>query len=490
MLRQEKETSKARCTRLSELDLKLEDVHRLQMEELSVEKLGKYSDFINRIVDAALSKLSSDFSKYRTSLISDEDMTSIIERTKHDFPISFSFQNGTVHDAVNGFTCFLQSMWNSDDEVYRYLACFFEVCETYFLYLASVECADAFCCELILKCFQPIFYVCGMTNYKESVWHNMETLYGAETSIVDRETCRRNMMIRLNEGKNCIGTDTFGEMINDRTVKMNKSKDIKQVAVKSAALSSVTQCDEFRKKYICCEDVEKPPKSSTQKRTGIIRSRFSELAILCNFYPEQVSRKISDLDMYSQVDNLETPFPPKSNDDDDELSAAERADQERNATIDALVKGVIARRSGEVAANLKDNYDTDSEDEDSDEHVGTNMSVDGEVKGKTKKKKILTKANKLRIGSSTQDRMKIDPKEVANQNPFTKGKSMIVKDNVKEKRARLKTEQDRKAKLAELCFLRCQRFRTGTAAECNLPLFPSCDHEDAQKRYDRNYSPW
>jgi hypothetical protein len=194
--------------------------------------------------------------------------------------------------------------------------------------------------------------------------------------------------------------------------------------------------------------------------------------------------------MYLQVDNLETPFPPKSNDDDDELSAAERADQERNATIDALVKGVIARRSGEVAANLKDNDDTDSEDEDSDEHVGTNMSVDGEVKGKTKKKKILTKANKLRIGSSTQDRMKIDPKEVANQNPFTKGKSMIVKDNVKEKRARLKTEQDRKAKLAELCFLRCQRFRTGTAAECNLPLFPSCDHEDAQKRYDRNYSPW
>jgi hypothetical protein len=70
------------------------------------------------------------------------------------------------------------------------------------------------------------------------------------------------------------------------------------------------------------------------------------------------------------------------------------------------------------------------------------MSVDGEVKEKTKKKKILTKANKLRIGSSTQDRMKIDPKEVANQNPFKKGKEMIVMDNVKEKRARLKTEHD------------------------------------------------
>jgi hypothetical protein len=38
------------------------------------------------------------------------------------------------------------------------------------------------------------------------------------------------------------------------------------------------------------------------------------------------------------------------------------------------------------------------------------MSVDGEVKEKTKKKKTLTKANKLRIGSSTQERMKIDPR--------------------------------------------------------------------------------
>jgi hypothetical protein len=115
-----------------------------------------------------------------------------------------------------------------------------------------------------------------------------------------------------------------------------------------------------------------------------------------------------------------------------------------------------------VAANVDDNDDTDSEDEDSNEHEGTSMRVDVEVKEKTKKKKILTKANKLRIGSSTQDRMKIDPKEVANQNPFTKGKATIVKDNVKEKRARSKTEQDRKAKLAELCFLRCQRARTGT----------------------------
>jgi hypothetical protein len=66
------------------------------MEELSVKKLGKYSDFVNRIVDAALSKLTRNFSKYRTSLISDEDMTSIIERTKHDFPSSFLFQNGMI----------------------------------------------------------------------------------------------------------------------------------------------------------------------------------------------------------------------------------------------------------------------------------------------------------------------------------------------------------------------------------------------------------
>jgi hypothetical protein len=66
------------------------------MEELSVKKLGKYSDFVNRIVDAALSKLTRNFSKYQTSLISDEDMTSIIERTKHDFPSSFLFQNGMI----------------------------------------------------------------------------------------------------------------------------------------------------------------------------------------------------------------------------------------------------------------------------------------------------------------------------------------------------------------------------------------------------------
>jgi hypothetical protein len=96
ILRQEKETSQARGACLSELDLQLDDVHRLQMEELSVKKLGKYSDFVNGIVDAALSKLTRNFSKYRTSLISDEDMTSIIERTKHDFPSSFLFQNGMI----------------------------------------------------------------------------------------------------------------------------------------------------------------------------------------------------------------------------------------------------------------------------------------------------------------------------------------------------------------------------------------------------------
>lgn len=70
ILRQEKKTSKTRGARLSELDLKLEDFHRLQMKELSIKKLGKYSDVVNRIVDAALSKLTGDFSKYRTSLSS------------------------------------------------------------------------------------------------------------------------------------------------------------------------------------------------------------------------------------------------------------------------------------------------------------------------------------------------------------------------------------------------------------------------------------
>jgi hypothetical protein len=74
----------------------------------------------------------------------------------------------------------------------------------------------------------------------ECLAYNMETLYGAETSIVNRETCRRNMMIRLNEGKNCIGTDTFGELINDRTVKMKKSKDIKSKSPLSRQLSQVS----------------------------------------------------------------------------------------------------------------------------------------------------------------------------------------------------------------------------------------------------------
>lgn len=391
----------------------------------------------------------------------------------------------TIHDLVNGFDEFRESMYESCDEVYRFIASFFELCEDFFMYLDCVACADQLGCEMLLKHYQPIFYLCGMTNYKEVVWHQMDTMYGSETSIRDRETYRRSLMIRLNKGKSCIGTDTFGELVNLKTVSMNKSKDIKHCAAKSAAVTAVTQADEWRKRNMCFEE-PKPPKSSTKKRTSFVRDRISELACVAGLYQETPGRMVSDLSLYSLLDDLETPFPPTEADDDgddDELTAAERADKERNASIDAAVSGVIRKEDGNKS--LSDESDDSESDDDNDEEESASDGGNGK-----KKRKLLTKNNKVRIGSSTQDLLTIDPKGVAKVNPYTKGKEMIAKDDVKEKRARKKVVQERKVKLVELCFRRiCREKEVMSSSYCIHPL-PSTDREESQRTYDSLYSPW
>lgn len=398
----------------------------------------------------------------------------------------------TIHAAVQGFDEFLRSMWESSDEVYRYLACFLELSEVYFLFLECVECADQLGCELLLIYYQPIFYVCNMTNYKELVWRQMDSLYGSETSILERETCRRNVMIRLNKGKNCMGTDTVGEIINFLLVQQRKSKDIKHVAAKSSAITMTSQADEWRRQFICGEVEGKSQKSSTKKRSAAVRGRLSELAVNAELYREQPGRKITELDMYSLLNDLVTPFPPKKSDEDDEhddeLTAAERADKERNKTIASIVNSVIPKKErkkdGDDDDGVSSDEDSDSEDDD------IVMADDVQSQKKKTTRKILTDNKKLRIGSSTQDKMSIDPKGVAKVNPFEKGKEAMAKDNVKEKRARAKVEQNRKCKLAELCYLRTLRVKAVASVDSRIDPFPSCEHDEAQVEYDSRYSPW
>jgi hypothetical protein len=147
----------------------------------------------------------------------------------------------SVHDVVGRFCTFTRSMRHSSDGVYRYLACFLDLCEMYFLYLECVNCADQLGCELIMQHFQPLFYLCNMSNYKELVWRQMDTLYGSETTIMDRETCRRCQMIRLNKVKNCMGTDEFGELNNFLITTMKKSKSIEKCADKSASVTPIAR---------------------------------------------------------------------------------------------------------------------------------------------------------------------------------------------------------------------------------------------------------
>lgn len=359
-----------------------------------------------------------------------------------------------IHELVRGFEGFRKSMRTSNDAVYRYISFFFEVCETFFLFNDCVACADQLGCEMLMKHHQPIFYLCKMTNYKEVVWSNMDSLYGSETSIVERETVRRNLFVRVTKGKNCNGTDTLGEIHNKDTVGMNKSKSVENCVSKSASVRPASQAKQWAKRNILLEE-PKPPKSSTKKRTETVRERVSELASLCEIYEEKNGREVSELTLtlYALLDDIQTPFPPEpvcKETDDDELTAAEREDRQRRKAIEALVGSVYRKGKGETNSSGEVDSDDDSvADDDDDDAVSVDESGDGTKRKKEKKKKLLLKNGKIRIGNGSQEKMSIDPKDVSNTNPYTKGKELIEKDNVKEKRAQKKEVQERKEKLIE-----------------------------------------
>ena len=66
----------------------------------------------------------------------------------------------TVHDVVSSFSTYVEGFWTSRDPIRRYLACFFQLCELYFIAVKAVECNDSFTLELIMSEFQPIFFFC------------------------------------------------------------------------------------------------------------------------------------------------------------------------------------------------------------------------------------------------------------------------------------------------------------------------------------------
>jgi len=68
-----------------------------------------------------------------------------------------------------------------------------------------------------------------------------------ERTVLERETRRRHKTIILNEGKNVIGTDAFCELLNLKTVIMNKSKTFERYSECSSAVTIVSHPDEFRR---------------------------------------------------------------------------------------------------------------------------------------------------------------------------------------------------------------------------------------------------
>jgi hypothetical protein len=387
----------------------------------------------------------------------------------------------TVHEAVTAFEAHLDSMWLSKDEVHVFLARFMDLCEVYFLFSDCVECQDSIGQELVLTHFQPIFYFLGMTNYKEVTWREHEMMYSRDRPLLDRETIRRNRTILLNKGKHAIGADTFCELLNGKIVTMKKSKTIEKCSERSSAITVISHSDAFVRKFVCEEDVDSPPKSSTKKRTAYIRDRISELISVGCLLVEQEGRKIKDVDLYAPLDDLKTCLrvaPTDEDKEDDEITLAEVAVTRRNDTISTFVEGIMPKKGD------------DARTEDAVEDVEMEDSTDERSSVASRPKKILLENGKIRIGTSHQERMKIDPKNVATKDPFVEGKKLIAKDKVAEKREQKKQVHERKKKLAQMCYVQSRLEEQALVSLDDIEPYPVADRHEAIVAYDEEFSPW
>lgn len=196
---------------------------------------------------------------------------------------------------------------------------------------------------------------------------------------------------------------------------------------------------------------------------------------------EQNGRKIKDVDLYAPLDDLKTVLraaPTEDDKQDDEITLAENAVARRKDTISSFVEGIISKKD---AANADDDANVEMEDD-------TNLPQAAVV---SRPKKMLLENGKVRIGTSHQERMKIDPKEVATKDPFAEGKKLIQKDNVSEKRKRKKQEHERKCKLAQMCHLRTRREHQALESRTvGIEPYPSTDHHEAIRSYHTDFSSW
>jgi hypothetical protein len=217
----------------------------------------------------------------------------------------------TVHDVVSSFSTYVEGFWTSRDPIRRYLACFLRLCELYFIAVKAVECNDSFTLELIMSEFQPILFFCGMTKYKEVVWRQYENVYGAPVMV--RETFRRNRFVRMNKGKSATAYDLLGQLLHKMTVAIKNSKTIELCSQKSASVPLIAQCTRFCREYLCQQKLNAQPKSSTKKRSQTIRRRISEVAYKNELYSCDPHRNMSQFNMYTCLDSLESPLrpPPK-----------------------------------------------------------------------------------------------------------------------------------------------------------------------------------
>lgn len=86
--------------------------------------------------------------------------------------------------------------------------------------------------------------------------------------------------------------------------------------------------------------------------------------------------------------------------------------------------------------------------------------------------------------------MKLDPKDVANVDPFEKGRALIEKDDVKAKRDRKKEQHERQCNMAAMCYEDTLRRRRELQSQGEIDLHPRSDQHEAIREYATEYSPW
>ena len=278
--------------------------------------------------------------------------------------------------------------------------------------------------------------------------------HGIQEHTSELMTFRLNRTVVLNNGKHAIGMDTFGELANSDIMGMHDSKMVKAISKHSCVVALAKHADEFRNLHMC-DDKERKPKSSTKKRTELIREQISEMLLVNGLFFENPMRKMEEFDMYTCIDDLSSDLQQKPTTEgqaEDELTINKRRAKEQKRTINKMLDRLVPDKDKGSIWPVDINWD-DSGSENGDSEGKEKTNTKPKAMGK---RKILVDGNKVLIGSSWQDRMTFDGRNVSFKNPFKEGIDLIKKDKAKEKKERQQLHQIWREKLAEKC---CERRR-------------------------------